>query len=162
MKLPNENERRYGLLKEYKNGADRYTPALKNGQWIALALIADVGWLLNLIFTALYFGIYGFEGDVVDGLYLSAVVVVQIGYLFDIYTSAIGEKAQQTKLQKCIGFGLPAVGSCAAFILGVVEASAPTDGLAYIITALIGAFISFVCCSVIFLSFRRVREREEQ
>lgn len=165
MKLPDEHERKCGLLKNYKNSATRYTPSLKNGQWVLMALVADAGWLLNLAFTITYFCLNGFHEEIttiliMNILYILSVIAIQIGYCFDIYTSIIGEKAQQTRLQKNIGFGVPTVGSFVAVIFGTVQAVCASrlapEGICFIIISITGAFISFIGCLVIFRSFQAV------
>lgn len=166
MKLPDESQRMNGWLKDYGKNAPRYTPSLKNGVWVILALVADLGWLANLICTILYFCFNDFHGTVpallcVNILVVVSVAAVQIGYFFDIYTSVIGEKAQQTRLQKNIGFGLPSAASFAAFVFGVGQsvlssAFAP-EGLVFTVIATVGAAVSCVACFIIFRSFQPVR-----
>lgn len=165
MKLPDEYERKCGPLKNYGNGSARYTPSLSNRQWVITALFADAGWLINLIFTIIYFCLNGFNGEItalliINILYILSVISVQVGYCFDVYTSVIGEKAQQTRLQKNIGFGLPTVGSLVAAIFGSVQAVCASrlapNGIYLIVVSVIGAFISFICCLIIFRSFQAV------
>lgn len=168
MNLPDESARKEGLLKNYRNNATRYTPSLKNGQWVFVALVADAGWLINLIFTIIYFCSNGFHADVsallsINIFQLLSVIAIQVGYGFDIYTSIIGEKAQQTKLQKNLGFGLPAVASLAAVIFGIAQAACASafapEGIILIVLALAGAFISFIGCLIIFRSFQAVGKK---
>lgn len=165
MNLIEENERKNKLLKNYKNKADRYTPSLTNKQWLIFAFIADIGWLLNLIFVITYFSLYGIYSDI-KVLYvynvceLIAVALIQVGYLCVIYLSFIGEKTQQTRLQKNIAFGLPTFASFAAVFFGIVQTGCSvafsTLGLIYIILAAFGALLCFIGCYVIFRSFMKI------
>lgn len=168
MKFPDEYNRKHVLLRTYTNKAARYTPSLTNGQWVFLGLIADMGWLLNLSFTVIYLVLNGFHAEIpalltFNILDLAAVVGVQVGYGFDIYTSIIDEKAQQTKRQKNIGFGLPAVASLFAVVFGVPQAVCSalflSGGVIFSAVAAVGAAVSFVCCLIIFRSFRKVEEK---
>lgn len=106
------------------NNGKRYTPSLSNRAWFIFALVADLGWLLNLIFVIAYLVIGGFNADVplataFDVLELISVIAIQIGYGFVIYLSLVGERAQQTKMRKNLGFGLPSAASLSAALFGI-------------------------------------------
>lgn len=169
MKFSEEYDRKHKLLKNYKNKQPRYTPSLTNGQWMLFALIADAGWLTDLIFIVAYFITYGFHEEIplfaaVNVLALIATALIQVGYMYVIHLSFLGEKEQQTRRQKNLGFGVPSVGASAAFACGIAQAVCSAvyvaEGWILLLFAAAGAFLCFVGCFVIFRSFQRVSEEE--
>ncbi|MCM1298552.1 MAG: hypothetical protein NC203_12095 [Firmicutes bacterium] len=131
----------------------RYTIMLPNIPFFILAVISDVGWLLQLIFGIVYFCKNGIE-SLADFAALIDLICVIFGAAYISYLNKICEKGISTRLQKNLGFGTLMLAGLAGGVIGIIHIA--FYGISTeIVLAAVGGFVNFAACFPIFLSFKK-------
>ncbi|MCM1167610.1 MAG: hypothetical protein NC299_13305 [Lachnospiraceae bacterium] len=131
----------------------RYTITLPNISFFILAIISDIGWILQLIFGIIFLCKNGFHG-VLNYAILIDLICVIFGAVYISYLNKIREKGISTRLQKNLGFGTLMFAGLAGGINGIfggVFYGASTE----IVLTTVGGFVNFAACFPIFISFKK-------
>ncbi|MCM1334239.1 MAG: hypothetical protein NC084_06585 [Bacteroides sp.] len=146
------NEHIRQLEREGRAGV-RYTITLANIPFFILAVISDVGWLLQLIFGIIYLRESGLKS--LPGLaVLIDLICVIFGAVYISYLNKIREKGISTRLQKNLGFGTLMLSGLAGGMIGIFTIAFCGVSSPFIFMA-VGGFLNFAACLPIFLLFKK-------
>ena len=101
-------------LEKAGTAGERYTATMPDVPFLVLALVCDIGWIIQLIAG----GISLFHHF--DILLCISLVAVLIGVGATIYLNVIHEKEIATKYQKDMSFGLTVAGGLLGAIAGIM------------------------------------------
>lgn len=144
-------------IKELKKGGHegvRYTIIMPDIPFLFLALLCDIGWLIQLIAGIVYFICHGFP-SLLDILSLISMIIVFVGIVFTIYINRIHEKEIATRFQKNMSFGLTILGGLFGGVIGVIQIIVTSDIFASKICMTVGSFLIFITGLPIYLSFKK-------
>ena len=141
------------LQQERKQGV-RYTAMMPDIPFLVLGLLSDIGWLIHLIASILYFCRNGVH-HVPDYLALIALAAVLFGVGYIIYLNKIHEKEIATKRQKDLGFGVTAYSGLAGAVIGILQIVLYAGTAPELVWVVIGGFLNFASGLPIYLSFKK-------
>ena len=121
--------------------------------FLVLGTINDVGWLMSMIASVIYFYENGFR-SILDWAVLADWVCVMFGVFYLIHLNIIHEKEIATRLQKNYGHGMVVYAGLVGGIIGIAQIliyGASTE----LILMVAGGFLNFATGIPIYLSFRK-------
>lgn len=118
----------------------RYTACIPDICFMALGLICDVGWLMQLISGFIIIS------EQMNGLIMADILIILIGIGFTIYLGIIHEKEIAFRWQKDMSFGLTVLGGIIGIFAGISVGAA---------IFVVGGLLNTIGGLPIYLSFRK-------
>lgn len=122
--------------------------------FLVFGLLSDVGWLIHLVASIIYFCKNGFH-HVLDYIALIALAAVVFGVGYIIYLNKIHEKGIATKHQKDLSFGMTVYAGLAGAVIGILQLVTYSSISSEIVWIVIGGLLNFAAGAPIYFSFKK-------
>lgn len=137
-------EDRIRALEAAGEAGDRFTATMPNAPFMALGLVSDIGWLLQLVFGGMALAA-GVDARV-TALVAADLCLIVAGVAVTVYLGVLHEKEIALRWQRDLSFGLVALGGIVGILAGVLAGSA---GL------VLGSLLNTAGSLPLYLSFRK-------